>query len=93
MTIRPKKYSQSRIKSFSWLQRGDHQQPHFRNMSDHQQLCHHEKQQLRHRHRYDLCHEHRQQLQRHDHLLRKNDSFILDRNCETRTLKKHFKRR
>jgi hypothetical protein len=49
------------------------------------QLRRHEEHQLWHRHQ-----EHGQQLRRHDCPLHENDSFILDSNCETRTLKETF---
>jgi hypothetical protein len=50
----------------------------------------HERLQLRCHEEHQLWHrrqEHRQQLRRHDRPLHENDSFILDSNCETRTLK------
>ncbi len=58
--------------------------------SDHLQ---HDDQQLRHRHRYDLRYGHHSPCPPSNRSFYENDSFILDRNCETRTLKETLKKK
>jgi len=52
----------------------------------------HDDQQLRHRHRYALRYGHDSPCLPSTDRSYENDSFILDRNCETRTLKETLKK-